>query len=173
MTGTKIVVVVLVLIAVVFVVFIVVGIGNDDPKKQPTSANINQQPMPSIVGRLGQVIGSHGPKLDAAHMHPALTVFDLQKQRSYTIAVLPDNDNAVRQAEFKVTLGNACAHLVFDAGKGAPDGFNKPQDTHANDPNSKVPNRNDVTFSIPKQGGSLTIDREVASSTATCTVTLK
>jgi len=173
MSGTKIVIIVLVLIAVVFVVLVIWGIGNHDDSKKTTSTNINQQTMPPIVGRLEQMFGSHGPKLDAAHMRPALTVFDLQKQRSYTIEVLPDNDHAVRQAEFRVTLGNACAHLVFDAGKGAPDGFNKPQDTHANDSNNKVPNRNDVTFSIPKQGGSLTIEHEVASSTAPCTVTLK
>lgn len=173
MSGTKIVILVLALIAVVFVVLVIWGTGNHSDPKKTTSANINQQPMPPIVGRLEQMFGSHGPKLDAAHMRPALTVFDLQKQRSYTIAVLPDNDNAVRQGEFAVTLGNSCAHLVFDAGKGAPDVFSKPQDTHANDPNSKVPNRNDVTFSIPKQGGSLTIEREVALSTAPCTVKLK
>jgi len=157
----------------VFVVLVIWGAGNHSDSKKTTSANINQQTMPPIVGRLGQMFGSHGPELDAAHMHPALTAFDLQKQRSYTIAVLPDNDNTVRQAEFKVSLGDACAHLIFDAGTNAPNGFNKPQDTDANDPNSKIPNRNDVTFSIPRQGGSLTIEREDATKTAPCMVTLK
>jgi hypothetical protein len=171
---TKVVIVVLVLIAVLFVVLIVVGIGNHGDSRKTTSANINQQPTPSIVGRLGQMFGSHGPKLDAAHMHPALTVFDLRKQSSYTIMVLADDDNPVRQAEFKVSLGDACAHLIFDAGKNAPDGFNKPQDTDAkDDSNSKVRNRNDVIFSIPKQGGSLTVERENATNTAPCMVTLK
>lgn len=171
MTGTKIVVIVLVLIAVLFVVLVVWGAGNNHVSPKTTAANINQQPMPSVVGRLEQMFGSQGPRLDAAHMHPALTTFDLQKQGSYKIEVLPD-DNPVRQAEFRVTVGSACAHLSFKPAQHSPDGFDN-QEAHPRDPNSKGPDRNPVTLNFPKEGGTITVARESALSSAPCTVTLK
>jgi hypothetical protein len=169
MSATKIVVIVLVLIAVLFVAFVVWGLAKPGPKM--TAKDFNKQKPPSLVSWFHQVLGSGGPKLDAAHMYPSLTTFDLQKQAAYTIKVLSDDDHPVRQARFKVfPPGNACAHMIFKP-INAPQGLDKAQDT--DDPDAGIKNRNDVTFSIPKGGGTLTIGREVPLSAPPCTVALQ
>lgn len=170
MSATKIVVIVLVLIAVVFIVLVVWGSGNHQDSGT-TSAKFSKQEPPSFVKGFHDMFGSRGPKLDAAHMFPSLTTFDLQKQGVYTIKVLSDEDHSVRQARLKVLPpGNGCARMIFKP-INAPQGLDKTQDT--DDSDAGIKNRNDVTFSIPKGGGTLTVTREAPMSAPPCTVALQ
>lgn len=170
MTATKIVVIVLVLIAVVFVVLVVWGSGNHHDSGM-TSAKFSKQEPPPFVKSFHNMFGSRGPKLDAAHMFPSVTTFDLQKQSAYTIKVLSDDDHPVRQARFKVLPpGNACAHMIFKP-INAPHDLDKTQDT--DDSDAGIKDHNDVTFSIPKGGGTLTIAREAPMSAPPCKVALQ
>src|SRR5262249_30997745 len=141
MTATKVVIIVLVLIAVLFVVFVVWGCENHPNSPKMTAKQFNEQPHPSFVGWFEGIVGSPGPKLDAAHMFPSLTKFDLQKQGGFTIKVLPDENHPVRQARFKVLPpGNACARMEFQP-IDAPQGMDRKQDT--DDPEAGIKNRND------------------------------
>jgi len=170
MSATKIVVIVLVLMAVVFVVLVVWGSGNHQDSSM-TPAEFNKQKPPSLVSWFHEMFGSRGPKLDAAHMFPSRTTFDLQKQSVYTVKVLSDDDHPMRQARFKVLPpGNGCARMKFEP-INPPPKMDHAQDT--DDPDAGIKNRNDVTFSIPKNGGTLTVARENAMSTPPCTVALQ
>src|SRR5262249_33529855 len=168
MSATKIVVIFLVLIAVLFVAFVVWGLAKPGPKM--TAKDFNKQKPPSLASWFHQVLGSGGPKLEPAQMHPSLTTFDLQKQSSYTIKISSDK-HPVRQAELKVLPpGNACAHMVFTPNN-PPKEMENPQETRTSDP--PIKNRNDVTISIAEGGGTLITELEARLSAPPGTVALQ
>jgi hypothetical protein len=179
MTTNKVLVIVLVIVILLFVVLMVWGVRRNsiqkppgDPKKDDAK-NFSDGRHP-ILDTFQGVLGPFTPKLKASSLRPALTSFDLQKQPSYSIDVLPDLDHPFRQARVKVQApGNACAHVVFTPvfapGSDAPDKLKKPQDSD----NPDVNNRNEFSLSIPKGGGRLRIDRESPPSAAPCKVALE
>ena len=103
MTGTKILIIVLVLVVVLFVVLMVWGGRRNaiqkppgDPKKDDAkSFSDGRHP---ILDAFQGVLGPFTPTLKASSLSPALTTFDLRKQPSYSIDVLPDRDHEFRQA---------------------------------------------------------------------------
>ena len=170
MTGSKIVIIVLVVIVAVFVVLMIWGIGNagppssGDPKKDANTFNSGGHPsfLDSISG------WGSGPKLDPKQLEPPTTTFDLARQSTYTVLILPDSDHPFRKARFKVPSQNTCAHVVFQPTKDAPDGLKDPQDSE----DSHVHDKNDFSFTVPKAGGTLTISRRFPNN-APCTVVLE
>ena len=162
MTGTKIVIIVLVLVVVLFVVLLVWG-GRDSNQSSDTSTH------PAFMDGLNQMLGSRAPKVDAAHLRPPLTVFDLQQKASYTIEVLPDGDHTLRSAKMRVQPPNACAHVLFRPSSDTPEQLNHEQDSN----NPKVTNRNEFSLTVAKGGGTLIISRQSPLSAAPCTVVLQ
>lgn len=178
MTTTKVLVIVLVIVILLFVVLMVWGVRSNAVQKPPgpkkdDAANFSDGRHP-ILDAFQEALGPFTPKLKASSLRPALTTFDLQKQPSYSIDVLPDRDHEFRQARVRVQApGNACARVVFTPvfppGNDAPDKLKKPQDSHDLD----AQNRNAFSLTIPKGGGRLRLDRELPLSTAPCTVALE
>jgi len=170
MTGTKILIIVLVLIVVLFVVLVGWGYGHnkqgDDKKKDPNDAVADH---PGFLDGLNDLLGSRGPKIDAAHLDPSLATFDLQRISSYTIHVLPDKSHTIRRAKVKVQPPNACARVVFTPSKDAPEPLN--QERKSDD--KEVKNRNEFNLAVPKGGGTLLISRQSSLNTSPCTVTLE
>ena len=100
MSSTKIVIIVLVLVAVIFAIFVGVGALSSEPKNKnsnETAKDFTKKP-PGWTKTIKKFIGSRQPKINL-------------KQASYTSGteekILPDSDNPIRTATFRLRAGSA------------------------------------------------------------------
>jgi len=169
MSATKVVILVLVLVAALFVVLAVWGAGNN--RSQTTSGDPNKDAQnfsaPPLLDRLNGVVAGFAPRLDAGHLEPSSTVFDLGKQNHYSVQVLSNSSHKYRQAKFKIEPPDGCAHLAYtEAASDTPDSLKQQDSLKAKDPNQ-------FSFTIGAQGGTLTLDRKPATPARPCTVQLE
>ena len=164
MTGTKILIIVLVLIVVLFVVLVGWGAHKHSPKNQQDS---DASQHPAFLDGLNGLLGSRSPKIDAAHRVPSLSIFDLQKQASYTIDIGSDSRYTFRQAEMKLQPG-ACAHITFKPNGDPPTSLRLDQQD-----SNKSTKPNEFTLTVAKEGGRVYISRQSPINAAPCTITLE
>ncbi|SRR6266849_7678469 len=184
MTGTKVLLIVLILIAVVFVVIVFWGHGTNssqlipissenhpDPENDEKNFNSPQHPHPKFLDTFNGLLAPFGPKLQAKHLQPPLTTFDLASIPHYSESILPDSNHKFRQAKFAVRPNKLCAHVVFNASDPVPPNMAKTQDSDKANGDNKT--SSEFTFTIFEGGGTLTIDRVPSYAGGSCKVQLR
>lgn len=181
MTGTKVLLILLILMAVLFIVILVWGHGTNSSQLIPISSenhpdpasdekSFNSHPHPAFLDTFNGLLAPFGPKLQAKHLQPPLTTFDLASVPLYLENILPDSNHKFRQAKFAVQPNKLCAHLVYDASDPVPPNMAKTQDSAKANGDNKT--SSELTFTVFAGGGTLKIDRAPSYVGGSCKVQL-
>jgi hypothetical protein len=182
MTGNKVLLILLILIVVLFIVILVWGHGTnakqlmplsspDHPDPQSDQKSFNPHAHPAFLDAFNGLLAPFGPKLQAKHLQPPLTTFDLASNPHYSESILPDSNHKFRQAKFAVRPNKLCAHVVFNASDPVPPNMAKTQDSDKANGDNKT--SSEFTFTIFEGGGMLTIDRVPSYAGGSCKVQLQ
>jgi hypothetical protein len=170
----RILVILLVIGILLFVVLMVWGARMNDSQKSSRAYGADAQkflakPHPYLDAFQG-ILRPFSPTLKASFLRPAITTFDLASKSAYKTTVLRDDEHKFRQAKFVVQPTKSCARITYTASdSNAGDLGHQDSQNDTGDP--KHPN--ELTLTILKGGGQLTVARYDPLNAAPCIVSLK
>lgn len=127
----------------------------------------------SSLVSFNKMFGRFSPTLKSNALNPSASIFDLQKQQSYSMVVLRDEKHDFRQAKFLVQPQPLCAQVIYKSLSGQ--GSEQKLD---NQDSNKIEDRDppdEFTLTILSGGGTLAIARNPVMGlyNGPCKVTLK